>query len=100
MMHTKVCTNNYADFIYGVYTRSAIQIKNTLSMTNGGFKFLLLPFQYPIVFILINLVISMNYRNRNTLRVLQLQDSACWVHYENYLPAVVPTARRQGSSRR
>jgi hypothetical protein len=26
----------------------------------------------------------MNYRNRNTLRVLQLQGSACLVHFESY----------------
>jgi hypothetical protein len=27
---------------------------------------------------------SMNYRNRNTLRVLQSWGSACFVHIENY----------------
>jgi hypothetical protein len=27
MMHTKVCANNYADFIQGIYTRSVLQFK-------------------------------------------------------------------------
>ena len=29
---------------------------------------------------------------------LSLWDSFRWLHYENYLPAVVPTARRQVSA--
>ena len=57
----------------------------TLSMANGGFTFLLLTFQYLDGWGIFNLVISMN-----SFRLL---------HYENYhLPAVVPTARRQGAA--
>jgi hypothetical protein len=42
----------------------------TLSMANGGFRFLLLPFQYLVGWGIFNLVISMNlFRYR---------------HYENY----------------
>ena len=68
-------------------------------MAGGGFIFLLVTFQYLVGWGIFNLIISIDYKSRNTLRVLQLWGSACFQQLENYhLPAVVPTARRQGAA--
>jgi len=56
----------------------------TWRMAGGGFRLLLVAFHYLVGLVLINLAINMNYRNRNTLRVLQLCGSACLVYIETY----------------
>jgi hypothetical protein len=53
-------------------------------MANGGFEFLLLTFQYLVGWGIFNLVFIINLFR--------------FVYIENYLPAVVPTARRQVSA--
>jgi hypothetical protein len=76
MMQTIVCNKTYADIILRAHCK--------IHSANGGLTFLLLPFEYLVGWGIINLVFSMN-----SFRYQQL---------ENYLPAVVPTARRQVSA--